>query len=232
MFQSLIESGPRASAGMRRYLASFGIHGLLIVAAVMATRRSLDAARQRPAEVAIPIVIRSPAPVLPRQSSPLLPRAPDFPSDRSPLPQIFVPIPEVSFSGVSSIADLLERTSSERSRADLSRWGLVRAGRDTDGGPLPGNAVDEPVTVTRQGVPEYPPALAKAGIPGKVELEYVVDTAGVVEPSSLRVLGSTHPAFEGAARRAIMASRFRPAKLNGRVVRQLVRQTLTFRVGG
>lgn len=54
----------------------------------------------------------------------------------------------------------------------------------------------------------------------------VDDPVGVVE---LRTLVTTHPAFEAAAQVTVLASRYRPARLRGRVVRQLVRQTLRFR---
>jgi TonB family protein len=73
--------------------------------------------------------------------------------------------------------------------------------------------------------------LEQAGITGRVVLEYVVDTTGRAEPGSLRTLVATYPAFEAAARATVLASRYRPARLGGRVVRQLVRQTLRFPVG-
>jgi len=93
--------------------------------------------------------------------------------------------------------------------------------------PLTAQVVDEPVVVLRQPAPRYPPGLAQAGIAGRVELEYIVDTTGRAEERSLRTLTATHPAFEAAARASVLASRYRPARLGG-TVRQLVRQTLTF----
>ena len=91
------------------------------------------------------------------------------------------------------------------------------------------NSVDDPVEVIEQPAPRYPPALAQAGVTGRVELEYVVDTLGRAEPGSLRAETSTRPEIEAAARAAILGSRYRPARLHGQVVRQLVRQTLSFR---
>lgn len=78
-------------------------------------------------------------------------------------------------------------------------------------------SVDDPVGVVEQPAPRYPPALEQAGITGHVELEYVVDTTGRAEPGSLRTLVTTHPAFEAAAHVTILASRYRPARLRGRV---------------
>ncbi|HET7240627.1 MAG TPA: TonB family protein [Gemmatimonadales bacterium] len=83
--------------------------------------------------------------------------------------------------------------------------------------------------VIEQPPPRYPPVMAQAGVTGRVELEYVVDTLGRAEPGSLRAVTSTHPEFEAAARAAVLGSRYRPARLRGQVVRQLVRQRLSFR---
>jgi TonB family protein len=90
-------------------------------------------------------------------------------------------------------------------------------------------SVDEPVAVIDQPMVTYPRTLAHAGISGRVELEYVVDTSGRAERGSVRALVSTRPEFEAAARATVLASRFRPARLRGHVVRQVVRQTLSFR---
>ena len=85
------------------------------------------------------------------------------------------------------------------------------------------------MSVIEQRSPRYPPALAQAAISGRVELEYVVDTLGQVEESSVRALTSTRPEFEAAARAAVLESRYRPARRDAGAVRQLVRQTLSFR---
>jgi TonB family protein len=89
--------------------------------------------------------------------------------------------------------------------------------------------VDEPVVVLRQGRPRYPTRLSALGIPGRVVLEFVVDTTGTVEGASVRVLQSTLAEFEPAAIEAIVASRFRAARVRGQSVRQLVRQGVSFR---
>ena len=89
--------------------------------------------------------------------------------------------------------------------------------------------VDDPVVILEQAPPVYPRAMAAAGISGRVVLEFVVDTAGRVERESLRVIASTQPAFEEAAREAMLATRFRPARVRGQPVRQLARQAMGFK---
>jgi TonB family protein len=91
--------------------------------------------------------------------------------------------------------------------------------------------VDDPVQLLEQPPVRYPPTLAEAGVAGRVELEFVVDTVGRVEPRSVRTLASTQPEFEAAARGAVLVSRFRPAQWRGQVVRQVARQSFRFRTG-
>jgi protein TonB len=76
--------------------------------------------------------------------------------------------------------------------------------------------------------PRYPEMLRTAGVEGTIVAEFVVDTAGRVEPSGVRIVESAHPLFEAAVRQALRGMRFRPAEAGGRKVRQLVRQPFTF----
>jgi len=59
----------------------------------------------------------------------------------------------------------------------------------------------------------------------------VVDTAGRVEPESILVVAASHPAFGESARRALATARFRPARVRGNPVRQLVQQAMRFAIG-
>jgi len=63
---------------------------------------------------------------------------------------------------------------------------------------------------------------------GRVEIQFVVDTTGKVEPSSIEVVKSAQVGFEPAARTAIEGSLFRPAQLSNVPVRQLTRQSIKF----
>lgn len=86
----------------------------------------------------------------------------------------------------------------------------------------------EPALVLSQPMPEYPAVLASVGLDGSVTVQFVIDTAGRVEASSFRVVASSHPAFEAAARKAIAASKFQPARVSKVPVRQLSRQSVRF----
>jgi hypothetical protein len=66
------------------------------------------------------------------------------------------------------------------------------------------------------------------GTSGEVEFEVVIDSAGTAEPGSFRALKATHPAFIPGAEYNVVTSRYAPAELDGRKVRQLLRQTIVF----
>ncbi len=74
----------------------------------------------------------------------------------------------------------------------------------------------------------YPVLLRRAGISGFVLVEFVIDTTGRVEPSSIRIVKSSHAAFEGPARDAIRKSLFRPGRVRGMAVRVLAQQQIDF----
>jgi protein TonB len=86
----------------------------------------------------------------------------------------------------------------------------------------------DPAQIMSQRAPTYPPLLQQAGISGAVELQFIIDTLGRVEPGSVKVLSSTHDPFAEAAMNTIVESRFRPGRQRGEPIRQLVRQRVRF----
>ena len=227
MFQVLTESHPRAGFSAHRYAVSAGLHGLLIGAAALLSVRSPREAPFRPVEQAIPLLIPAPVP-RPIHVAPGIIGGPSAPV-----------IPDQSTAFTVPDLSALTLPRSLPTTDDLLRGAISDAPGDPrmalgapafDGGPATADAVDDPVTIIEQPEPRYPTALAAAGVGGRVVLDYVVDTAGRAEPGSLRVVTSSHPAFDEAARASVLASRYRPARLRGGVVRQLVRQTLSFRL--
>ncbi|HEV8125187.1 MAG TPA: energy transducer TonB [Gemmatimonadales bacterium] len=76
--------------------------------------------------------------------------------------------------------------------------------------------------------PRYPEALRRAGIDGAVIVTYIVDAAGLVEPTSIRIVSSDHPAFAEAVLASVGTARFTPGRVHGRAVRVLVRQVIRF----
>jgi hypothetical protein len=67
-----------------------------------------------------------------------------------------------------------------------------------------------------QRLAALPELLRSAGVGGRVLAQFVVDTAGRVEPGSLRVLSTSHPQFTAAVEAALPRMRFLPAEAAGR----------------
>lgn len=89
--------------------------------------------------------------------------------------------------------------------------------------------VEDAARVTQGSVvPQYPDSLWRAGVPGRVVVEFIVDTAGAIEPGSLRIVSATHPYFAGAVKAALDEGAFRSAFLRGKPVRQIVQLPFVF----
>jgi TonB family protein len=83
---------------------------------------------------------------------------------------------------------------------------------------------------TNSAAPVYPPELEARRTEGQVLASYVVDSAGRVDTTTIKVLGSDHPRFTESVRTALGEARFRPATRGGHTVRQLVQQRFRFKV--
>jgi protein TonB len=86
----------------------------------------------------------------------------------------------------------------------------------------------EPARLISQPAPRYPPVLQQIGLSGRVVLQFIVDTAGRVESTSIHIMESTNEGFESPARESVAAAVFHPARLGPKPVRQLARQGVRF----
>jgi outer membrane biosynthesis protein TonB len=94
-------------------------------------------------------------------------------------------------------------------------------------------AVDVDSTVTRfadSAAPMYPPKLLELKVEGGAYVQFVVDTLGVADTLSFRVISTTHPEFAQSVREALPGMRFHPAILRSRKVPQLVEQPFMFKI--
>lgn len=86
-----------------------------------------------------------------------------------------------------------------------------------------------PATMLPSSVgPKYPDALRAANVKGNVMTMYVVNSDGMIDTASLKVLQSSSPAFTAAVRVALPSMRYQPARVGGRQVRELVQQNFLF----
>lgn len=223
---TLLESmRPLASRGaVGGGTASFVVHTALITAAVLATMVATQTIEQGRLIVDVPLLEEQAAPHPPAAAPTLVQPPPTFSTLDIPVSiPVDIPPPSrtafdpTSFSGVGL--------------ANGVAWGR---GRDTTVTVAREPAVYamelvEELPVREGGAePRYPPLLRSAHITGQVVLEFVVDTAGRVEPRSLRLLRSTNPLFEQPALDAAPTWRFRPATIGGLPVRARVHFPVNF----
>jgi TonB family protein len=94
-------------------------------------------------------------------------------------------------------------------------------------------AVDVDSMVTRfadSAAPVYPAKLLELKIEGGAYVQFVVDTTGMPDTLSFRVISATHPEFAQSVREALPGMRFHPAILRSKKVRQLVEQPFMFKI--
>jgi TonB family protein len=227
MFTQLIESGSRPRRSLGQASLSLLFHVAMGVGAVEATRR-VAVPNVGPRADTIPFVV--PEAIKSRPRDPI--ELPSEPGPAMPAEAIVVPVPVGDPIGLPPIEP--------GSAIDPHRFVLAPTGSGCSGcvetpaagGPavFTEETVDQPVELVSEPAPVYPAILQSAGLPGRVAVEFVVDTLGRVEPGSIRVIEASHPAFEVSAKDAIAAARFRPARARGSLVRQLVRQGVSFRI--
>ena len=78
--------------------------------------------------------------------------------------------------------------------------------------------------------PAYPPKLLALKLEGSTLAQFVVDSTGKVDVTSLVILDSTHPDFTQAVRDVLPRMKYQPARLGKRPVAQLVEQRFGFRI--
>ncbi|MDQ3950441.1 MAG: energy transducer TonB, partial [Gemmatimonadota bacterium] len=94
--------------------------------------------------------------------------------------------------------------------------------------------VDSAARVDSTGMsqPLYPDSLYAFRVGGEVVAQFVVDTTGRVLLETFTAVSSTHPAFTESVRRSLRHSKFQPAMLRGRPVRQVMVLPYRFVMGG
>jgi TonB family protein len=76
----------------------------------------------------------------------------------------------------------------------------------------------------------YPAPLLLSRITGRVVVEAVIDPAGSVEVASLRVIASSDPRFNDAAKAYVEKAHFTPGRIGGRTVRVRFQMPVEFKL--
>ncbi len=231
MFDQLVESRPRRERSAAEMMVSIVVHGVLITGTAIATSSVAEPPSTSARDTTL-FVMRTPPlaalPVRQPHAAPIAEVQPQGFQTIVPPDRIPTDIPPVKLS----------------ERFDASRFrGRSIEGRVPEGVPqfpapdsvLGGHRftidqVDDQAVYLGGAEPRYPGVLRLAGVEGRVTLEFVVGTDGRVEGSSIRVMATTNADFDAPSIEAVRGSRFRPARIGGRPVRQLVSQLVRFTI--
>ena len=239
MLDLLVASHPNTPRSFGQTVLSLGLHSVMILAAVVATRQIAGEATRRAADTTFVFALKPPPPPPPEPVAE--PAKPELVVAVDPPPKGFqTVIPPAEIPKVIPPVDLSQRVLDPRNFTGKGVEGGIAAGvvggTGKVDGDTPANVVykagdlDEPAQVIFQPPPRYPSFLEQAGIPGVVSVQFVIGPQGRVEPASVEVIASTDSAFVAPARETILGSAFRPARFRGQTVRQLARQTIRFAI--
>src|ERR1041384_1413629 len=200
MFENLIESKPKRQKTTKQVVMSGILHALLLYGAVTLTANAAEQIKAINADTTA-VFLKPPEP-------------PPPPPPETPPPEAIVTAnpPPLGFQTVMPPTeipkDIPPVNLNERfNAADFSGKGVeggLATGVAGGTGPVTGETfleaqVDDPVAPINIPKPRYPPGLQQAGVSGKVELQFVVDTLGHAEAASWKVLKSTNKLFEEPA---------------------------------
>ena len=227
MLRTLLESQAVQARRTGGTLISVGVHTAIIALAIVATARATSAPpRLDPPKVTEVIFTRSPirteAPTHSQQQG-------RFAWHRVEIDHVVPPL---------KIPPELPPIDASRSAIDERSidWGHAQLGQREPGGLAgPRDGIYKPDQVEKAVVPQagnpapaYPAQLRSAQIEGSVVARFVVDTTGLAEPASITFPEATHAQFAEAVRQALLRSRYLPAIVGDRRVRQLVEQRFAF----
>lgn len=234
MFEVLVASGAHSDLKISGLTTSLVTHLLVGALAITATRAALEAPRVALPEEVMLLIPKAPEPAPPPRPE----KAATIVNLVDPPPQGFQTVAALTeIPDVIPPVDLNERPFDPRDFTGRGVEGGVFNGVVGGTGPVGIQEIYEattdlagfePAAVLHQPMPEYPAGLVSVGLDGRVLVQFVIDSAGAVEPASFRVLESSNALFESAARKAITASKFRPARVGKVPVRQLTRQSVRF----
>jgi protein TonB len=231
---NLIESGHRTQKSVRSTFVSVTVHACIITLAAYASARAGEVIVKVPIDTVTVFYAQQPkAPADPGKAAPHAPEkgAPKFP----PAPNKYVFNPSSIRDSLPPI-DSLSSTIGDSTLFDAPTGNNARApggGVAGDGGnagePLFAAQVEKPA-MPRNGnpSPKYPSLLESSRIEGAVLVQFIVDTLGVADMRSFKVLDATNDLFAESTRATLSTWRFFPAEAGGHKVRQIVQLPLKF----
>lgn len=235
MFDTLIESKAKGSRSVGQMAVSIVLHGVLLFGAAKVAAGVAEEVINKPKDTSLVFIKPPPPPPPPKVETP----PPDVVVSQNPPPKGFQTVvpPDIIPKEIPPV-DVNQKPFNAADFTGKGVEGGIATGVVGGTGPVEVKGevfleaqLDDPVQAVNFGSLRYPPVMQSAGIEGRVEVQYIVDTLGRAERGSIKILKSTHKAFEEPAREAIEKSVFKPARFKGSAVRQLVQQALSFKIG-
>jgi len=236
MFNNLLESKPKKEKRGGGTVASIVMHSVLVGLAVYATANAAIH-NEKPRQEKIDFVETPKDEPPPPKDEPPPPPPPDIVAAPPPPKGFQVLTAPVEIPDVIPDIDLSKKVTDENDFSGKGVAGGVAKG--VEGGkavvqsdqPYFEFQVEKPVVPAPGSTsPRYPDMLRQAGVEGEVLAQFVVDTTGRAEPSSLKILKSSHDLFIQSVKNALPQMKFIPAEVGGRKVKQLVQQPFTFSI--
>lgn len=228
----LIESAHagHATTGAHSFL-SLTVHVGIVLAALFATMRPVVRGEAVPETRVYFVPEKRPATVEPerqtartkpatpkRNATAPAPAKPVAPATTVPsaIPPVDVSLPDPSASQPAQPAD-----------TEVSGVAPTVPGSAGSAGAYAEGDVEVPAAPLSKSGPVYPESAIRRGLGGIVVARFIVDTRGRVE-RDVTILESTSDEFTSAVRYYLRRARFRPARVGGEPVRQLVEQRYVF----
>ena len=218
MFTTLIESTPHRKPSGRANLFSLAFHSALIAGAIYATASGA-------ASDVVATAATQAEKILWVKPSAQPAAAPARPAPK-PKPKVR---PLVAPTKIATTTPPIDPNAQATEELDVS------PANDLAGGGAPGAfnsfEVDIQVVAVASSIrPQYPDRLRASGTEGQVIAQFVVNEKGRVDRNTFKVVSSTNTLFTDAVNRALPQMRFKPAKIGGKPVSQLVQQLFVFRL--
>lgn len=229
MFDNLIESKPKKTKSEAQFLTSMVVHVIIVAALIWVTKGAAETVKRIMADTTMVFIEAPKAPPPPPDQPP-----PDQVVAANPPPQGFqVVLPPSIVPQAIPPVDLNQHFNAK----DFSGKGVeggIAAGVVGGTGPVDNTQVfmeaqvDDPPVLVTAGPMRYPDVLKAAGINGRVTVQFVIDTTGHPEPSSITIISTPHPGFVNSAKELVSKSIYRPGKVHGQAVSVMVQQGINF----
>lgn len=230
MMGVLLESRAKHQRRSGGAAASVVAHAAIITAVVVGTAHGTMAPRTIEKPKVVMVTPPTPATVVHERTT-SVPSAPRLPSNvvirNVDVPKIIPKgLPPIDFTrGLASDSIVIGRPGDAGSGKGAT---IIDGGGENISGAWTVN--DILMNVITPAKPRYPESLRSAGIDGRVLVQFVVDTTGRVDMSSVKILSSTHDLFSRAVREALGNFRFRAAVSAGRRIPALAQMPFEFQL--